>query len=78
MEVISNSVNVEEIMKEIREEIDKKGYRKAPLSFEDIPIGLGVSDGPFQMARMEECRNLLSSQHSVITYRCLLYTSRCV
>ena len=71
MEIISNSVNVEEIMKEIRDEIDKKGYRKAPLSFEDIPIGLGVSDGPFHMARMEECRNLLNNQFSVITYRVL-------
>lgn len=72
MEVISNSVNVEEIMREIREEIDKKDYRKIPLSFEDIPIGLGESGaGPFDAKRMEECLYLMNTQSGVITYRVL-------
>ena len=72
MEVISNSLNVEEIMKEIRQTIDQKGYRKIPLSFEDIPIGLGVSsEGPFDKNRMDECLRVMNNQFSVITYRVL-------
>ena len=35
---MNNEINVEEIMKEIRQNIKDRGYDKEPLSFEDVVI----------------------------------------
>ena len=36
------SINIEEIMQEIRQEIKDKGYKDEDLSFNDIPIPQNV------------------------------------
>lgn len=35
---MNNEINIEEIMKEIRQNIKDRGYDKEPLSFEDVEI----------------------------------------
>ena len=35
---MNNEINIEEIMKEIRQNIKERGYDKEPLSFEDVTI----------------------------------------
>ena len=50
---MNNEINIEEIMKEIRQNIKERGYDKEPLSFEDVTISEPVIQGEGQFS-MEE------------------------
>jgi len=60
MDVIAKKVNVEEIMAEIRKEIEDKGYRSENISFSDIPFCAG---------RFEDNIGYLHENYSVPAYR---------
>jgi len=60
MDKITKQVNVEEIMAEIRKEIEEKGYRSDAILFSDIPFCAG---------RFEENIGYLHDNFSVAAYR---------
>jgi len=60
MDKITKQVNVEEIMAEIRKEIEDKGYKSENISFSDIPFCAG---------RFEDNIGYLHDNFSVAAYR---------
>ena len=59
-----NEINVEEIMREIREEIRKKGYAKGLIPFEDIPIR-GTTHYQAGQGSLEESVSLLQMRNQI-------------
>jgi len=68
MESTSIKINVEEIMGEIRREIEKKGYKNEDISFSDIPVRALHGDTG-HIGTFEENLNALRTHWNVVTYR---------
>ena len=66
--MISNDVDIEKIMQEIRQEIDENGYDEKLIRFEDVST-VGLSDiESFDMAQFEQVAVELPNQALVQTY----------
>ena len=64
---MSEQINVESIMKEIKKEIEVKGYTNDLLSFDDVIVDVGsMNVNKFDKVKFNE------------DIYCLLYTSYCI
>ena len=51
---MNNEINVEEIMAEIRKDIEERGLKEEKLSFEDIPISQKMKNGGIGKASLKD------------------------
>ena len=69
-------INVEDIMTEIRQEIEEKGYKNEDVSFTDIAVGFS-SYGIAHSKAFEENLGTLRARYNVAAYR-PLYSNRAI
>lgn len=69
-----NKINVEEIMQQIRAEIQENGYDASMLSFDDIPMPNGytpVKIGPYNADSLAESVSYMNNNYSIDAWRAL-------
>ncbi len=66
-----NNIDVEEIMKEIRDEIKEKGYKESDLSFSDIPISnfAEIEQESFDLDKLREKLQRVNETYGVDYYK---------
>jgi len=68
MEDAIKKINVEQIMAEIRQDIEEKGYRDEDISFSDIPVHVSADEMVHSKAFRENVA-FLRSHYNVMAYR---------
>ncbi|MBE6875280.1 MAG: hypothetical protein E7496_00885 [Ruminococcus sp.] len=65
------TINTEEIMKQIRAEIKEKGLDSSMLSFEEVPFAQEIShaDKNFQLASLQQSAEYLSIRNQIEAYK---------
>lgn len=51
---MNNEINVEQIMAEIRKDIEDRGLKEEKLSFDDIPISQKMKNGGMRKASLKD------------------------